>query len=111
MKRGELWLANMNPVIGNETSGVRPVLIISTDEYNLLPFKLLIICPLTSKNKPYNSRIHIKRGTSGLVKDSWIKTEEIKTISNERLINKLGDVPQEILDMVTQLIKIYVKIY
>ncbi|MHB1276683.1 MAG: type II toxin-antitoxin system PemK/MazF family toxin [Candidatus Humimicrobiaceae bacterium] len=111
MRRGELWLANMDPVVGNETSGSRPVVIISSDEYNQLSFQLVIICPLTSKFKPYKSRIALKNGQAGLNKDSWIKTEEVKTISIKRLIRKMGDLSPDTLDQITQYIKIYLKIY
>jgi mRNA interferase MazF len=111
MRRGELWLADMDPVVGSETSGSRPIVIMSSDEYNQLPFQLVIICPLTSKLKPYKSRIAIKRGLAGLDKDSWIKTEEVKTISVKRLKHKIGDLPSDVLEQITHYIKIYLKIY
>jgi mRNA interferase MazF len=111
MKRGEIWLANMNPVIGNETSGTRPVVIVSTDEYNDLPFNLVMVCPLTSKDKQYKTRIALKSGQTGLTKDSWIKTEELKTISIKRLMHKIGDLTPDVLKEITEFIKIYLKMY
>jgi mRNA interferase MazF len=88
IRRGEIFLANLEPVKGSEQGGVRPVLIIQNDignEYS----KTTIIAPLTStipkKEYPFN----VFLPSSFLKKDSTILLNQVRTIDNSRLINLL----------------------
>jgi mRNA interferase MazF len=85
--RNEVWLADLNPVIGHEQGGKRPVLIVSVDEFNNSSAEMVTILPITSKDKGINTHVQIK-----LKVTSFIKVEDIRTISTRRLIKKIDTV-------------------
>lgn len=92
MKRGEVWLANLNPVVGNEQAGKRPVLIVSVDYFNDSGARMVIAVPFTKRDKKQPLHVPVKAGTAGLKLDCFIKTEDIRGISKERLLNKIGKI-------------------
>jgi mRNA interferase MazF len=96
MKRGEIWYANLDPVLGNEQSGKRPVLILSVDSFNTGGSRMVVAVPLTSRDKKQPLHVPLKSKDSGLPMDSYIKTEDIRGLSKERLLNLAG-----MVDMVT----------
>ncbi|MCX6277599.1 MAG: type II toxin-antitoxin system PemK/MazF family toxin [Bacteroidetes bacterium] len=92
MKQGEIWLADLNPVAGSEQQGTRPVVVISGNAMND-NLSICIVCPLSSKLKHYaGCLILTKDSTNGLDNDSEVITFQIRTISGERLIRKLGEI-------------------
>jgi mRNA interferase MazF len=105
-RRGEIWLVNLNPTKGHEQSGIRPAVIISVDEFNLCPAELVIVVPVTSKNKNIPLHVEIQPDSSGLAKVSFAKPEDIRSISKERLVKKIGQIPKEKLQELEEKIKI-----
>ena len=93
--RGDVWLINLNPAMGHEQSGIRPALIFSDDLFNNGLSGLIIILPITSKKKNLNTHIQIQ--TPFLPSVSYIKTEDIRSVSVERLIKKIGNLDQSVL--------------
>lgn len=100
MKRGEIWFADLNPVIGNEQAGKRPVLIISVDAFNLGGARMVVAVPFTKHDKQQPLHVKVKAGEAGLSLDSFIKIEDIRGISKERLINKIGEVGEKTMEEV-----------
>ncbi len=94
MKRGEIWFANFDPVIGNEQAGKRPVLIISVDAFNLGGSRMVVAVPLTKHDKKQPLHVLVTKEETGLSVDSFIKTEDIRGISKARLLNKIGAVDE-----------------
>lgn len=90
MKRGEVWYANLDPVIGNEQSGKRPVLIVSVDYFNDSGARMVIAMPFTKRDKKQPLHVPVKAGSAGLKMDCFVKTEDIRGISKERLISRIG---------------------
>jgi len=85
IKRYEIYLADLNPTIGSEIRKVRPVVIISQDEMNN-NLETVVICPLTSKLHPqWRTRLQIKCAN----KNAEIAVDQIRTISKQRLKNKI----------------------
>ncbi len=107
VKRGEIWLIDLDPTIGHEISKSRPGLIIQNDFGNKYG-STTIIAPVTSKNldKIYPVEILINRDNSGLEKDSKILLNQIRTIDKSRLIKKLGNISYSTLKDVEEAIKI-----
>lgn len=98
--RGEVWLANLNPTQGREQSGIRPVLIFSVDIFNNGSAELVIILPITSQNKHIPIHVVLETSESGLKTLSYVKVEDIRSISRERLIKRIGAVsPQKIQEV------------
>ena len=92
INRGEIWLVNFNPTIGHEQSGIRPVLVISVNEFNNSPATKVVAIPLTSRNKDIPLDVSISSPEGGLTKESYIKCEDIRSLSRDRLITKLGEI-------------------
>jgi mRNA interferase MazF len=97
MKRGEIWLVSLDPIQGREQAGIRPAMVISVEEFNNTGLDLVIICPLTSKYKGFLTHVALKPQESGLDRMSYIKTEDIRSISTSRLIKPLGCAPPSII--------------
>lgn len=111
LSRGEIWLINLNPAKGHEQAGIRPALIISENDFNNGPAGLIVILPITSKKKDIPLHVKISPSESGLDLISYIKCEDIRSLSKERLITKKGDVSSFVLKQVEERIKILLGIY
>lgn len=105
-RRGEIWLVDLNPTRGHEQSGIRPAVIISVDEFNSCPADLVVVVPITSKNKNIPLHVEIQPENSGLAKTSFAKPEDIRSISKERLVKKIGQLPKEKLKELEEKIRI-----
>ena len=82
--------ANLNPVIGTEQKGSRPVVVVSNEEYNQAVPNLTVL-PLTStKRRLYPSEVLLPSGTAGQPLDSIIMAHQIRTISKQRLGKQIG---------------------
>jgi len=105
--RGEIVVANLEPVKGSEQGGIRPVLIIQNDTLNKYA-PTTIIAPITSKKytKEYPTNVLIKKEDSILKFDSTIMLNQVKTIDNSRLIKKIGSLNSFIMNKVDRAIKV-----
>lgn len=100
MKQRDIWMADLNPVKGSEQQGIRPVVIVSGNAMND-NLGICIVCPLSSKIKNYaGCMVLTKDGINGLEQNSEIVTFQIRTISKERLIRKLGELSNFQLDKI-----------
>jgi len=95
--RGEIWLANLNPSRGREQAGFRPCLVISVDRFSHGPAELVIVVPITSRNKAIPLHVEIAGKETGLDFTSYIKSEDIRSISRDRLEKKIGKVSEEVI--------------
>jgi len=92
MKQREIWLVNLNPIKGSEQQGVRPVVVVSGNVMND-NLGICIVCPLSSKIKQYAGCLVLTKNlVNGLGKDSEVITFQIRTISGERFIRKMGEI-------------------
>ena len=91
-KRGEIWLVDLNPVRGHEQAGIRPGLILSEDIFNSGPAGLVVVLPITTKNKNIPLHVVISPPEGGVKETSYIKCEDIRSVSIERLVSKWGTV-------------------
>lgn len=101
LKRGDVYYADLNPVVGSEQGGVRPVLIIQNDIGNKYS-PTIIVAAITSKiNKAQlPTHVEISEGESSLERDSVILLEQIRTIDKKRLKSEVANLSDEILDRV-----------
>lgn len=95
--RGDIWLVDFNPVKGREQKGKRPALIISVDLFNHGPAELAVVLPITSKNKKIPLHVKVIPPEGGVKELSFIKCEDIRSVSTERLLTRLGIVSPNIL--------------
>ena len=90
--RGEVWLVNLDPTKGREQAGNRPALIVSVDRFNSGAAELVIVCPITSKAKGIPIHVRVDPPEGGLSMVSFIKCEDVRSISKTRLLRSLGAV-------------------
>ena len=100
VRRREIYYADLSPVVGSEQGGIRPVLIIQNDVGNR--HSPTVICaPITSNTNKTNLPTHIsvnpQKGV-GLIKDSIILLEQVRTIDKRRLKEKIGIVDEETME-------------
>ncbi len=112
IKRGELYYADLSPVVGSEQGGVRPVLVVQNDVGNKYS-PTVIIAAITSKiNKAkLPTHIEIVASTYGLEKDSVILLEQIRTLDKSRLQNKIGDLSEWVMKSVDKALLISLGFY
>ncbi len=85
VKRGEIWLAKLDPTVGSEIQKTRPCLIVSPDEMNDY-LRAVIIAPMTTGNRPAPYRVPIRfRRKQGLVLG-----DQLRTVDKRRLVVRLG---------------------
>jgi len=98
VRRGEIWLANLNPIRGSEQAGTRPVLIFQNDAINRFTTTFLSI-PLTTnlRRSSLPSCLTIPQGEGGLAKDSVALCHQLRVLDGARLLKKLGEVTKETL--------------
>ena len=91
MKRGDIYRADLDPVIGSEQGGIRPVLIIQNDTGNLYS-PTVIVAAITTRQKKPHMPVHvlITARESGLPADSVVLTEQVRTLEKSRLTRYLG---------------------
>ena len=93
VKRGDMFYADLSPVIGSEQGGIRPVLVIQNDTGNKYS-PTVIVSAITSQLNKSKLPTHIELGSKefGLKADSVVLTEQIRTIDKSRLKEKIGHI-------------------
>ncbi len=104
----EIWIADLNPKIGSETGKVRPVLILQTNLLNRISHPSTIISPLTTNIQVKSDilRVQLKKGMANLNEDCDVMVDQIRAIDNNRLIKKVGSLPDEIIQKIKENINI-----
>lgn len=105
IKRGDMYYADLSPVVGSEQGGVRPVLIVQNDIGNKYS-PTVIAAAITSQINKAKLPTHIELSAQeyGLQKDSVILLEQIRTIDKKRLREKIGHLDEELMDRVNEAI-------
>ena len=107
VKRGDIFYADLSPVVGSEQGGVRPVLIVQNDVGNKYS-PTVIVAAITSRINKAKMPTHIElTGVShGLTKDSVILAEQIRTIDKKRLKEKIGHIDECLMTRIDYALKI-----
>jgi mRNA interferase MazF len=97
IKQFDIWIADLDPQRGAETGKVRPVLIIQTNLLNN-EHPSTVVCPLTSNVEKDSDilRVHLKKGIANLKVESDIMIDQIRTIDNRRLLDKIGELTKDL---------------
>ncbi|GLS31012.1 mRNA interferase PemK [Mesorhizobium albiziae] len=92
VKRGDVWLAALDPTVGSEIQKTRPCLIISPPEIHE-HLRTVIVAPMTSGSRPAGFRVSVSfQGVNGL-----ILLEQSRALDKRRLVKRLGQVPDDVL--------------
>ena len=102
MKKGDIYLVNLDPIIGHEQGGKkRPALILSNEDFNKCGLGMVCIVPCTTKFKGISTQVEVQ-----LKEKSYLKCEDTRFISQKRLVRKLDQsVDQETLDNIELMLK------
>ena len=112
IRRGDVFYADLRPVIGSEQGGVRPVLIIQNDVGNRHSPTVICAAITSRMNKPkLPTHIAIDAMQYHMVKDSVILLEQLRTIDKSRLKDKICHLDEEILKKIDDALKISLQLY
>lgn len=98
VRRGELYYADLSPVVGSEQGGVRPVLVVQNDignKYSPTVIAAAVTSQLSKAKLP--THIELSRSEYGLAKDSVVLLEQIRTIDKRRLMERIGELPPTVM--------------
>jgi mRNA interferase MazF len=92
--RGEIWWVKLDPVVGHEQGGRRPALVITVDAFNRGPAGLVTVVPITTKDKGIPIHVRVEPPEGGLSEVSFVKPEDVRSVSKKRLDGRLGRVTE-----------------
>lgn len=96
MKRGEIYMAELDPVIGSEQGGRRPVLIVQNDRGNRYSPTVIVVPLTSSERKPgLPTHVYLPKGSGGLKKPSVVLCEQVRTLEKTRLTRYMGSLDAE----------------
>ncbi len=107
IRRGDIYYADLSPVVGSEQGGVRPVLIVQNDVGNRFSPTVIAAAITSQKDKArLPTHIQVDSVDSGLAKDSVVLLEQIRTLDKRRLKEHMGRLDDSFMDQVDQALQI-----
>jgi mRNA interferase MazF len=103
--RGELYTADLDPVVGSEQGGLRPVLVVQNDVGNRFS-PTIVVLALTSQIDKARLPTHVTVSSSGLARPSVVLAEQIRTLDKKRLKERIGSLPPEVMERVNQAMRV-----
>lgn len=104
-RRGEIWLVDFGEPVGSEQAGRRPAVVVSADPLNESRAGVVIVVPCTTTRRDLPSHVELDPEACGLDKVSYAKCEDVKSVSERRLVARLGAVNDEALFAITRVLK------
>ena len=102
IKRGEIWLVNLDPTVGAEIRKTRPVVVVSSDAIGILPIRL--VAPLTEWKDYFANNIwHVKLepdAINKLNKVSAVDTLQLRGVDTQRFVRRLGKIPPKTMEAI-----------
>ncbi|MGH8717518.1 MAG: type II toxin-antitoxin system PemK/MazF family toxin [Burkholderiales bacterium] len=102
INRGEVWLVSLDPTVGQEVKKTRPAVVISSNSIGRLPLKIIV--PITDWKPPYASypwMVYLAPDAqNGLAKKSAADTFQVRSVDEKRLVKKLGQLPEPVIEEV-----------
>ena len=107
VKRGEIYYADLSPVVGSEQGGIRPVLIVQNDIGNKHSPTVIAAAITSQRDKTHlPTHIEVQADKCGLAKDSIVLLEQIRTLDKKRLKDKMGELDIGAMDKVNTALSI-----
>jgi len=112
IRRGEIWLVDLDPSRGSEAAKIRPAVVVSNDGANDRAYRLgrgvITIVPITSNvERIYSFQVRLDSGISGLRRESKAQAEQIRSIAVERVDRRLGTLPAPVLHELDEAIRLH----
>lgn len=107
VKRGDIYYADLSPVVGSEQGGTRPVLIVQNDVGNKYSPTVIAAAITSQKYKTQlPTHISVNAGGCGLQKDSIVLLEQVRTIDKKRLKERMGNLPHEEMEKINHALSV-----
>ena len=107
VKRGEIYYADLSPVVGSEQGGIRPVLIVQNDIGNRYSPTVIAAAITSQKEKTHlPTHIEVKSRDCGLTRDSIVLLEQIRTLDKKRLREKMGRLSDNSMTEINDALKV-----
>ncbi|GAA0976851.1 hypothetical protein GCM10009555_037090 [Acrocarpospora macrocephala] len=104
VQQGDIWFTNLGDPIGTEQGSERPTVIISSDDFNRISRDLVIVVPLTTRDRGWDSHIPVALDQTRLRKPSWAMVQQVRSISIERFRFPMGRVSNEMVDQIVAML-------
>ena len=104
--RGEIWYVDLDPGRGHEQTGRRPCLVVSVDSFNHGPAGLHVVLPMTTREKGIPFHIEAPSEETGLQQRGFIKCDDVRSVSRERFLKRLGGISATTMDAVEYRLRI-----
>ena len=112
IRRGDIYYADLRPVVGSEQGGVRPVLIIQNDVGNRHSPTVICAAITSRMNKAQlPTHVELNRGSCDMIRDSVILLEQVRTIDKQRLKEKICHIDGELLQKVNEALMISLELH
>lgn len=112
MRRGEVWLVNLDPTVGAEIKKTRPAVIVNDDAIGILPLKVIV--PITDWKDRYAVARWMVRlapeAESGLDKPSAADAFQVRSVAQERLVQRLGELSDAAVEKITTALAVVLSI-
>jgi mRNA interferase MazF len=87
---GDVWLADLDPTVGHEQGGIRPVVVVSSNGFHALPIDMVVVVPLTGQDLGLVTQPRIASPGAGLKRASFARPEDLRAMDAGRLRRRLG---------------------
>ena len=94
-RKDDVWLVDFSDPVGQEQAGRRPAVVVSVNSLNESKAGVVILVPITRTRRNLPSHVELEPGASGLSEVSYAKCEDIKSVSEYRLITHIGSITEE----------------
>ena len=112
IKRGEIYYADLNPVVGSEQGGIRPIIVLQNDvgnKYSPTVIAAATTSRLTKAKLP--THIELTRENTPMPKDSVVLLEQIRTIDKSRIKEKIGELPPDVMQQINDALLVSLGFY
>ena len=112
IKRGEIYYADLNPVVGSEQGGIRPIIVLQNDvgnKYSPTVIAAATTSRLTKAKLP--THIELPRDNTPMPKDSVVLLEQIRTIDKSRIKEKIGELPPDVMQRINDALLVSLGFY
>ena len=108
IRTGEIWLAELDPTVGHEQGGRRPVVVVSSNGLHALPINMVVVVPLSSHDRGLVTQPQVRGAQSGLRAASFARPEDLRSIDASRLQRRLGAVSNEDLAEIRKVMRYFI---
>lgn len=105
VRRGDIWLVDFGGPVGREQAGRRPAVVVSADPLNDSRADVVIVVPCTTTWRDLPSHVELDPDECGLAEVSYAKCEDVKSVSEHRLIGRLGAADDEALFAINRVLR------